>query len=149
MTFKNILALLLITFSLTVSAAHRSSAVEAKAMFDKAVAAYQADSKTALADFNNTKGTFTKRDLYVFVIDGKGNYLASGANPSLVGQPFRGAVDAAGTSLYDKIKVALATKQKPATVDYVWLNRQTNQVESKTSFVTQSGDAIIGVGYYY
>lgn len=150
MKLNALFLLSLLVFSLTVTAAHRSTQEEAKAMFDMAVTAYETDGKAAaLNEFNQKKGKFTKGDLYVFAIDEAGNYLASGANPALVGTPLKGTVDAAGHSIYDMIVESLSSNKDPATVDYVWLNRQTNQVESKTSYVKKIDDAIIGVGYYH
>ena len=132
-------------------AAHRSTPEEAKAFFDMAIATFAAEGReAALASYNDEDGKFTKGDLYVFAIDTEGTYLASGANPALTGTPLKGTKDAAGKSIYDIIMATLEqVDNKAGTIHYTWLNRQTNQVEDKTSYVQQINDVIIGVGYYH
>lgn len=150
MNLKKLLLLALLTLSLSVSAAHRSSPEEAKAFFKDAVNTYTTQGKdNALKLFNQQNGEFSKGDLYVFAVDGNGQYLASGANPELKGTALSKQVDAAGNSVYGKLKEALKTNKDPATFDYVWLNRQTNQIESKTSYVKEIDGVILGVGYYH
>lgn len=150
MRFKLTLAILLMAISGLVMSAHRSTKEEATAFFDKAVAELQDSGKeAAMASFNDKDGGFQINDLYVFVIDVEGNYLASGANEKLVGTPLKGTLDAAGHSLYDMMVGALANDKKSGSISYEWLNRQTNQLEKKTSFLKQIDDVIIGVGYYH
>ena len=60
----------------------RATPREARAMFDKAVAYLETNGpERAFAAFNDRKGTFVHKDLYVFVLDLKGVYHASGAAP--------------------------------------------------------------------
>jgi cytochrome c len=48
----------------------RGSAVEAKALLDKAVAYYKANGQPkAFAAFNDPKGAFVSKDLYIFALD--------------------------------------------------------------------------------
>lgn len=150
---RNLLISLALTLALSASAfaAHRSTPEEAKAFFDMAIATYASQGRdAALAEFNEPEGKFNKGDLYVFAIDTEGTYLASGANPNLKGTPLKGTNDAAGKSIYDIIMATLdKVDNKAGTIEYKWLNRQTNQVEDKTSYVQQINDVIIGVGYYH
>ncbi len=150
MRFKLTLAILLMAISGLVMSAHRSTKEEASALFDKAVAELQSSGvEAAMARFNDKNGGFQINDLYVFAVDVDGNYIASGANPKLVGTPMKETTDAAGHSLYDMMVDALANDEKSGTMAYEWLNRQTNQLEKKTSFLKQIDDVIIGVGYYH
>ncbi|MEM6774433.1 MAG: cache domain-containing protein [Pseudomonadota bacterium] len=136
-------------FTDAASAAHRSSAAEAKAHLEKATAFYKKEGHdSALAAFNQKDGEFTQRDLYVFAIDTNGRYLALGLNPMRVGVSMRDMLDAAGNSLYGMFMRAVGQNPDLASASYVWLNPQTNQVENKTSYLRQLDDVILGVGYY-
>ena len=140
---------LLMLMPLAALAAHPSSVEEAKAMLDKALAYMEENGAQAAFDaFNDAKGGFVRGDLYVFAVDMEGNYQATGADPQLAGQSARDLVDAEGKKV-GEIILKLAEDEGEGSVDYVWLNRQTNQVENKTSFIKKVGDYVIGVGYYH
>jgi len=129
-------------------AASHASSREAQALLDKAVAELQvAGPEKALAEFNDPKGPFKARDLYVFVFSIQGIYEASGANPKLVGTPAPDLTDAEGKPLVREM-IAVAKAKGKGRVDYVWLNRADNRVEHKRSLVQRVGDHIVGVGYY-
>ncbi len=131
-------------------AAERSRATprEAHAMFEQAVAYLETNGpERAFAAFNHQEGEFVHKDLYVFVIDTKGNYHASGAAPAaLVGLNVIDTTDAAGNPLFREMIEGVQTAPE-ATVRYMWLNRVTNKVEPKVSYVHRVGDYIVGVGY--
>lgn len=121
---------------------------QAQALLASAVAKIKADGpQAAYAAFNDPKGAFVKGEHYVFAFDMNGVYLASGANPGLVGSNAIDLKDAEGKALVREM-IALAKRSGKGTVDYVWLNRATNRVEPKHSYIEMVGDAIIGVGFY-
>jgi cytochrome c len=127
----------------------RGTSQQAKAMFDRAVASMQDQGpERAFQAFNDRKGSFVKGDLYVFAIDLDGTYKASGLSPdTLVGLNVRETRDALGKPLFQEM-IALAKAKGEGTVDYVWLNRVTNTVDHKTSYIKRVGDYVVGVGYY-
>jgi len=129
-------------------AVDRATPREARAMFDQAVKYMESNgAERAFAAFNNQKGKFVRKDLYVFVIDDKGVYHASGAAPeALVGLNVIDTTDAAGNALFRGM-IDATRKAPEATVRYVWLNRATNKVEPKASYVRKVGDYVLGVGY--
>lgn len=129
-------------------AADRSTPHEARAMFDRAVEFMEANGpERAFAAFNDPKGEFVRKDLYVFVIDDQGVYQASGAAPdALVGLTVLNTTDAAGNPLFREMIDLTRTRQE-GTVRYVWLNRLTNKVEPKVSYVRKMGPYVLGVGY--
>ncbi|MBU1365849.1 MAG: cache domain-containing protein [Gammaproteobacteria bacterium] len=131
------------------SAGERATSREARAMFDQAVKYLQANGpEKSWAAFSDRKGPFVKKDLYVYVIDRRGTYVANGAAPdTLVGLNVLDSVDAAGTPLFRHM-IAVTDKQTEARIRYVWLNRKTNHVEPKNAWLHRSGDYILGVGYY-
>jgi len=101
----------------------------------------------AFAAFNRRDGGFSDGELYVFVFDLNGRYEASGANPKLVGQDARDMKDAEGKLLVREM-IDIARTKGEGAVEYVWLNRVDNKVETKRSLVKRVGDHIVGVGYY-
>ena len=141
--------MLMFTMSSLASAAEHSTPREARAMFDQAVKYLQANGpEKSWAAFNNRQGAFVKKDLYVYVIDHKGTYIANGAAPdSLVGLNVLDSVDAAGNPLFRQM-IAVTEKQDEARIRYVWLNRKHNHVEPKVAYLHREGDYILGVGYY-
>jgi len=134
--------------SLSAVAADRSTPREARMLFEQAVEYMEANGpERAFAAFNNQKGKFVRKDLYVFVIDDKGVYHASGAAPeALVGLTVLNTTDAAGNPLFREM-IDTTRKTQEATVRYMWLNRSTNKVEPKVSFVRKVGTYVVGVGY--
>jgi cytochrome c len=74
-------------FAMTLShaalaASDKGSADEAIALVKTAVNYVKAnDKEKAYAEFNNNKGQFIDRDLYIFVFDMTGKTLAHGTNP--------------------------------------------------------------------
>jgi cytochrome c len=127
----------------------RSDAKDAKAMLERA-ATYLHDNSAerAFAAFNNQKGSFYHNDLYIFVIGiDDGIMHAYGGVPELVGTDVRNQHDAAGQPFIQNM-LAVAKQPEGGTVSYVWLDRATNRIEDKTTFVRQVGKYMIGVGYY-
>lgn len=149
-TLRSSLAgLLMLAASTLASAAEHATPREARALFDQAVKYLQANGpEKAWAAFNNKKGPFVKKDLYVYVIDLQGTYVANGAAPDcLVGLKVLDSVDAAGNPLFRQM-IAVTDKQQEARIRYVWLNRQSNHVEPKFAWLHREGEHILGVGYY-
>jgi cytochrome c len=128
----------------------RSSSKQAQALLDKAVAYLQEQPpEKAYAAFNNQKGRFVQDDLYVFVFDlDTGIMHAHGGSPEgLVGMNVLDLRDAAGKPLIREMAEVAKTKGS-GSVDYVWLNRKTNHIESKTSLLKRVGNKVVAVGYY-
>lgn len=127
----------------------RASAREARALLDQATRLLQDKAPAvAFAAFNNPKGDFVKRDLYVFVVGRDGIMHAHGGAPEgLVGMQVLDLRDASGKALIREM-MEVAPAKGFAEVKYVWLNRLNNRVEDKTALVRQVGDYVVGVGYY-
>ncbi|HLN24425.1 MAG TPA: cache domain-containing protein [Patescibacteria group bacterium] len=143
-----LLAGLAILSAHAANAAEHGTADQAKTLLDKAVAKVKVDGpEKAFAAFNDRKAGFVVNDLYVFSFDLKGKYMASGANPALVGYDAIDMTDAEGKPLVQEM-VARAKSAGRGEVDYVWLNRADNHVEKKHSLIERVGDYIVGVGYY-
>ena len=130
------------------------TAVEAKAMLEKAVVALKENKTKALSLFNNGVGAFTERDLYVFCNKLSTGEIVAIGNPNaknLLGQDIRTIKDATGKSFG---KDLYAAELKPAgqisVVTYVFpkTGADTTPVP-KVSLVTRAAvDLGCGVGYY-
>lgn len=140
---------LALAFAAAASGADHATPREARALFDQAVSYLQANGpEKSWKAFNNRGGPFVKKDLYVYVINRKGTYVANGAAPlELVGLNVLDTVDASGNPLFRNM-IAVTDKQPEAKIRYVWLNRRSNHVEPKVAWLHRSGDYILGVGYY-
>jgi cytochrome c len=130
-------------------AGERATPREARALFDQAVKFLDANGpEKSWPNFNNPRGPFVKKDLYIYVIDRQGTYIANGASAeTLVGLKVLDSVDATGKPLFREM-IAVTEKQDEAHINYMWLNRKTNHVEPKFAWLHRSGDFILGVGYY-
>jgi cytochrome c len=121
---------------------------EARALLDRAVAAIKAEGKdSAFAKFNDQKGTFIDRDLYVFVFKLDGTTLAHGGNPALVGRDVSGLKDVDGKPfMMDMINLAKGAGE--GWIDYKWLNATNKKIEAKRSYIIKLDDFLVGVGVY-
>jgi cytochrome c len=139
----------LLAATVGAAAGERATPREAQVFFDQAVKYLQANGpEKSWAAFSDRKGPFVRKDLYVYVIDREGTYVANGAAPeALVGLKVLDSVDAAGNPLFRQM-IAVTDKQPEARIRYVWLNRKTNRVEPKVAWLHREGDHILGVGYY-
>jgi signal transduction histidine kinase len=128
----------------------QGTAKEATAMVEKAVAHIKkAGREKAFADFNNKKGAFTDRDLYVVVYDMKGKVLAHGANEKMIGKDVIDLRDNDG-KFFVKERVEMMSKGPDAKgwQDYKFMNPVSRQIEPKSMFLQRHEDLIVGCGIY-
>ena len=97
----------------------------------------------ALTDKTNG---FVDRDMYVFVLDSRGTYLAFAGNTAKVGTRVQDVPGIDGDGLTRDI-VAQAT-EGGGWVEYDITNPTTGKVQTKMSFVEQVDDAYLGCGVY-
>jgi signal transduction histidine kinase len=119
---------------------------EAKALLTKAVTAVQADEAKALASFNDPKGGYVDRDLYVFCFDKDGKITAHGADKSMVGVDAKTLKDPDGKPIGTEM-MALAAKGG-GSLEYKWKSPTSQQVATKVSFLKTAGHQTCGVGAY-
>ena len=130
------------------------TAVEAKAMLEKAVIALKENKTKALSLFNNGVGAFTERDLYVFCNKLSTGEIVAIGNPNaknLLGQDIRTVKDATGKNFGKDLYAAeLKPEGQITPVTYVFpkTGADTTPVP-KVSLVTRAAvDLGCGVGYY-
>ena len=123
---------------------------EAKALVLKALDYIKENGKEkAFAAFMDKKGEFIYKDLYLFVIDMKGNVLVHGEDKSLVGKNQLDLKDSTGKHfIQDFIK--LMQMEDSAWAEYKWRNYETHEIEPKLTFLKKLDDnTFIGCGAYY
>jgi signal transduction histidine kinase len=144
-----IAAAALLTFATSASASQNGTKEEAVAMVkrvetmfakDGADATFKAVSDKSVAEFHD-------RDLYPFVYDMKGDCVAHGARPALIGKNLIDLKDQDGKYLIREM-ITIAGGPGSGWVDYKWPNPLTNKIEDKTSYVEKMGDYLVGVGVY-
>jgi cytochrome c len=131
-----------------VQAADTGTKDEAVAMVKKAIEFIKANGNDkAFAEFNNPKGPFVDRDLYVVVYDMNGKCLAHGANQKMVGRDLIDNKDVDGKE-FMKERVEMMKKEASGWQNYKFRNPVSNQIEPKAMYLERSGDLIVGCGVY-
>ncbi|HRL22470.1 cache domain-containing protein [Alcaligenes sp. SDU_A2] len=127
----------------------RATENQAKELLDEAVSRYFQDPELALRQFANRQGAFTRRDLYVFVLDiPSRTVVLNGANRSFDGKPVTDFKDLHG-KMFLVDMLADVDRNVIHAIDYDWMNPETRRVERKRAFYQRVGDALIGVGSYH
>lgn len=129
-------------------AADHGTPAEATAMVKKAIEYIKANGKEkAYAEFNNPKGAFRDRDLYIFVYDMNGVTQAHGTNPKMIGKNLMELKDADGTYIVKTFVEVAKTKGK-GWIDYKWPNPVSKAIEAKSSYIEKHDDVLVGAGVY-
>jgi hypothetical protein len=131
--------------SLAALAGDRGTPEEAKAMAERAAALLKAEGPDkAFPQFNDQKGAFHDRDLYVFVQNREAVNVAFGGNPALLGKSVGNLKDVDGKAFIQDMQALKGS----GSVEYKFINPETKAVETKISFVIWVGDFLVGVGAY-
>ena len=121
---------------------------DAKGWVEEAKSFYAASGKRiALAEFANSKGSFVKDELYIFVLGSKGTMLAHGVNEKFVGEEFIHLKDADGKHFIKEI-VSSANAKGSGWVEYKWHHPITKELLPKTVYFEKVDDMIICCGVY-
>lgn len=147
--FKHVLAIgiALAMMAGGASAGDRGTPDEAKALVIKAVAHLkEVGPDKALADFNDPKGAYWDRDLFVFVYSADGKILCAPGIPALVGRDATVLKDVDGKE-FGKMILAAAT-DTGGWVEYHMTNPATKKAEPKKTYAIRSGDYVLGSGAY-
>ncbi len=86
------------------------------------------------------------RDMYVFVLDADGRYLAFGGNPGKVGASVNDLPGVDGPGLLRAI--VQQAERGPGWVEYDFTNPLSGKVQSKMSYVCKVDDTYVGCGVY-
>ena len=137
------------TLSRAVSAfrLQQGTAEEAIGLVQRAAAMHRGTSRDQfLRTITDKNQPYHDRDMYVFVLDTAGTYLAFGGNSAKVGTRVQDIPGIAGDQLVSDI-VAQADRG-PGWVEYNIVNPATGAVQTKMSYVCRVGDLYLGCGVY-
>ena len=137
------------TLSRAVSAfrLQQGTAEEAVALVNKAVTLHKTTSRDQfLRSVTDKNQPYHDRDMYVFVLDAAGTYLAFGGNQAKVGTRVQDIPGIAGDRLVSDI--VTQAENAPGWVEYDITNPATGAVQTKMSYVSRVGDWYAGCGVY-
>lgn len=116
------------------AAGEKGTPDEAKALVKKAVAYMKEVGKEkALAEFNNPKGRFIQKDLYVWATGMDGTNLSHPYTPALIGKNMYNLKDADG-KFFVQERIAQVKAKGSGTIEYRWTNQNTKKVELKVAY---------------
>jgi len=133
-------------FSSAASAQQSGNADDAKVLLAKAATAVKADKAGALAKFDDPRGGFKDRDLYVFCFDRNSGIVLVGP-PTTKGKDVRTITDPTGKAFGQEM-FANVKDDDVIIVDYRFPKPNSTVPVDKESFVEGFGDIACGVGYY-
>ncbi len=126
--------------------ANEATPEEAKAMLDRAVKLIQTDgNEKALAAFNDPKGSFRDRDLYVFCYAKDNKKITAHPTVSL-GTDVTSIKNSAGESVGKQWAEVAGTGG--GSLEYRWTNPVSKKLQNKVSFFKEAGNQVCGVGAY-
>jgi cytochrome c len=126
----------------------RATTKDAELMVHQAVALLKkVGAGKAFAEFDDPKGRFTYRDLYIMVYDLNGKCVSHGAKRERIGKNFLEEKDADGKQ-FVKERVRIAKEQGKGWQEYKFDNPVTRKVEQKVAYLERVGDYIVMCGAY-
>jgi cytochrome c len=139
-------AMLLFAATAPGIAQERGTPEQAQALADRALLhMQQVGPEAAIKDFNDPKGAYIDRDLFVIVYDPNGTIMTG--IPALIGKNARSLTDVTGKEFGKEI-IDAAHKADGSWVEYHMTNPVTKKVETKTSYVRRFDDYVVFVGAY-
>jgi cytochrome c len=132
-----------------VLADDRGTPEQAKTLVEKAVAhVKEVGAEKAFADFNDPKGGYQDRDLFVFVYGLDGKIVCVPGIPALLGRDANALKDVDGKE-FGKLIIATANANAGGGwAEYRMTNPATKKVEPKKTYTIKAGDYVLGVGAY-
>jgi cytochrome c len=142
------LTLAVLTLASAARAEEYATTKDAELLVHNAVAFLRKEGKAkALEAFNDPKGRFAYRDLYVMAYDMNGKCLAHGAKKERVGKNFMDEKDVDG-KLFMQERFRIAKQHGKGWQDYKFENPVTRKVEQKTVYFERVDDVLLVSGAY-
>jgi signal transduction histidine kinase len=129
-------------------AQERASTKEAEGLVKNAVGFVKKEGKAkAFAAFDDPKGPFTFRDLYIMVYDMDGKCVSHGQKKDRIGKSLIDDKDPDGKA-FVRERVALVKAQGQAWQEYKFMNPATKKVEQKVAYCEGVEGIIVCSGAY-
>jgi signal transduction histidine kinase len=143
-----VLAVLAVLAPSPSRAQDRATTKDAELMVHHAVALLKkVGPEKAFAAFEDPKGGFTYRDLYIMVYDLNGKCVSHGAKRERIGKSFLEEKDADGKQ-FVKERVKIAKEHGKGWQEYKFDNPVTKKVEQKVAYLERVGELIVMCGAY-
>jgi signal transduction histidine kinase len=127
----------------------RGTPEQAKALVEKAAAHIKdVGAEKALADFDDPKGGYQDRDLFVFVYGPDNKIVGSAGVPALRGKDVTLLKDVDGKEFGKLIIATAGANAAGGWVEYRMTSPVTKKVEPKKTYAIKVGDYILGAGAY-
>ncbi len=121
---------------------------DAELMVHNAVAFLKKEGKEkALAAFNDPKGQFAYRDLYIMAYDLNGTCVAHGAKKERVGKNLMEERDVDGKQ-FVKERIDIVKKHGKGWQEYKFQNPVSKKIEQKVAYFERVDDVIVASGAY-
>ena len=128
------------------------TAVDAKAMLEKTIAALKADKAKTLDEINKGENGFLQGDIYPFCFNLSDGVLVAVANPNAkpnLGKDIRLNKDATGRAFGEELYEAAKSGEANKEVSYMFPKPGPDKTPvPKSSFVASADGIGCGVGYY-
>jgi len=128
--------------------ADKGTSNEAQTMVKKAEVFLKKSGKDkAFPEFNDPKGKFVKKDLYIYVLNMDGVVISHGTNKALIGKKMIDIQDPDGKRFIKEIVDEAKTKED-GWIDYKYTNPVSKKIEQKTVYFKRVGPDIVACGAY-
>lgn len=128
--------------------APRAEQSDAVALVKNAVAYYKRHgAEKAFKEYQNKNGPFVYRDLYIVVLDMKGNCLSHGDNAKMIGQNLIGLKDPDGKE-YVKDRIEMARTKPTGSQVFKRKNPANGEIEVRNFYYEKVDDVLIGSGSF-
>ena len=136
-------------FSAASMAAERATKEEAVAMVQKAVAFYKANGKEKSWEaMSDPKGQFRDRDLFIVVLNAKGDVLAHPVMKKMIGANIMDIRDVNGVYMTRSFYKAVEKTGSGWSEKYKFMNPHLQKMENKLSYVEKFDDILFMCGYH-
>lgn len=143
--FAAVAASTVLAATISNAAGNYGTEAEASTLLDRAIAEMKTDPAAAITKFNDPKGGFQDRDLYVFCADLGDGIIVAHAN--IVGTDLRALKDK-NDKPFGAEMLDTATEDTITEIEYMWPRPEGGPPVDKISRITKIGDRMCGVGYY-
>jgi cytochrome c len=145
---KAVALALAVSLSSSAVAAEYATSKDAQLLVHRAATFLRKEGRArALAAFNDRRGPFAYRDLYVFAYDLDGTCLAHPTKPERVGKNNLGDKDPDGRPFVAE-RIAIAKKHGKGWQDYKFHNPATDKVEQKVAYFELVDGVLLVAGAY-
>lgn len=104
--------------------------------------------REALREFKNSKGLFSRGELYIYAYDFRGKVISHGENPSLVGKNLLKLKDPNGVFIIQEM-IKRLKRQGKGWLEFYWFHPISKKIMKKIGYFERiNGSWWLGSGFY-